>query len=85
MIVAAAYRLANGLVLSMPAPAFHSDIKTAVRAMYGHLKGLGTEKGYLTDKAEFLPLYEALRHAEACGQVQAHSDDYKVIRWGPES
>ncbi len=82
MIVAAAYRLTNGLVLSMPAPAFHQEVRAGLRLIYGHFKHDAAEIGYMTDGGVFLPLYEALKHAEQTGQVTTGDDGVKTIQWG---
>ena len=65
MIVAAAIRLNNGLVLTLPKPARHIDIAIAIRV---HCGGLSEEHGFLSDTGHFMSRKVAMDYAQRCGQ-----------------
>lgn len=82
MIVAVAYRLSNGLVLSLPAPAFHAEVRQAAPWCYQQFRDQKAEPGFMSDAGGFLTLPEAMQHAQACGQLVTDAEGHKTLPWG---
>ena len=71
MIIAAAIRLPGGLVLSMPPPERHVNIKMHARTVA--LSGREQTEGFLDHKGRFLTRHEAMQHVLLVGQqVRQH-------------
>ena len=73
-IVAAALRLRNGLILTLPQPARHCDvIHLGVSAgLYPPLPGCMDGDGFLTDKGHYVTRKEAEQIAIISGQIESH-------------
>lgn len=69
MIVAAAIRMSNGLVVSMPAPHRHHDIIRMLNDAYARPYLMRGEQGFLDDKGNFRNRIEAAEMAIAEGQL----------------
>jgi len=69
MIHAAAIRH-NGMIYTKPQPARHVDVYVMMQMEGLNVKFDGVEKGFITDKGEFLDRRRAGAHALMCGQVE---------------